>query len=92
MQQPVEIALVFIAGIIVTWAVQRFLNKTVGTAYRTQSQCDECSVRQSMAVIRTLVVELAIKAGVPPHEVAKIVNHIGSTDGGRRCYDPMERP
>lgn len=89
---PVETGLVFVAGSITSYLVKKFLDRTVGTRYRTQSQCDDCSVRQSMAVIRTLVVELAIKAGVPPHEVAKIVNHIGSTEGGRRTYDPTERP
>jgi len=87
----VEAALIFVAGIVVTYLVQLFLKRTVGTSYRTQSQCDDCSVRSSMNVIRKLVVELAIKAGVPPHEVAKIVGDIGGSEGGRRAYDPLER-
>lgn len=64
-------------GAVLTWVIQAFLKRTVGTSYRTQDQCDECSVRASMIVIKSLVVELAIKAGVPAHEVAKIVSKIG---------------
>jgi hypothetical protein len=82
---------------LVTWLVQRFLTKTVGTNYRTQEQCEECSVRASMEVIRALVVELAIKAGVPAHEVAQLVAKISgpasqTRPGGRRDYDPNTRP
>lgn len=73
MQQPTESVLIFIGGLLVAWLVRQFLKRTIGTNYRTQRQCDDCSVRASMNVIRALVVELAIKAGVPPHEVAKIV-------------------
>lgn len=76
MQEQVLLVLI---GAAATWLVQKFLKRTVGTDYRTQEQCDECSVRASMIVIRSLVVELAIKAGVPPHEVAKIVSQIGGT-------------
>ena len=43
------------------WTMKRRFN----TDYRTQTQCDDCSVRASMNVIRSLVIELAIKAGVP---------------------------
>jgi hypothetical protein len=50
------------------------MKRLFGTTYRTQDQCDACSVRKSMEVIRALVVELAIKAGVPPHEVARVVS------------------
>jgi hypothetical protein len=64
-------------GATVTFLIQQFWKRTIGTAYRTQQQCDDCSVRASMDVIRSLVVELAIKAGVPAHEVAKIVGRIG---------------
>jgi hypothetical protein len=71
-----ENILIFVLGVLATWLLQQFLKRTIGTSYRTQSQCEECSVRASMNVIRTLVVELAIKAGVPPHEVAKIVASI----------------
>lgn len=55
---------------------QHLYRRFFGTAYRTQKQCNDCSVRASMEVIRALVVELAIKAGVPPHEVSKIVSRM----------------
>lgn len=67
------------AGASVTWLVQQFWRRTIGTSYRTQKQCEDCSVRASMEVIRKLVVELAIKAGVPPHEVARVVSHMHGT-------------
>lgn len=76
----VDTAVIFVTGVVVTSLVQIFIRKTIGTNYRTQNQCDDCSVRASMTVIKTLVVELAIKAGVPAHEVAKIVTHIGGKD------------
>ena len=78
---PVDAVVVFIGGVIATALIQWFFRRTIGTNYRTQNQCDECSVRASMAVIKTLVVELAIKAGVPAHEVAKVVSQIGSKEG-----------
>lgn len=77
-----EVGLTFVCGVVVTWLLQQFLKRTLGTRYRTQSQCDECSVRNTMNVIRSLVVELAIKAGVPPHEVAKIVSQMGGQETG----------
>lgn len=86
MQQAINGGLIFLAGIVVTYLMQLFLKRTVGTSYRTQTQCEECSVRASMNVIRALVVELAIKAGVPAHEVAKIVAKMGvgeSSEGDR---------
>lgn len=70
------------AGATVTWSVQQVLKKVLGTRYRTQKQCDDCSVRASMGVIKSMVVELAIKAGVPAHEVAKVVAHIGKSSAG----------
>lgn len=69
------------AGAAASWLVQYFLKRTLGTRYRTQKQCDDCSVRSSMDVIKALVVELAIKAGVPPHEVARVVGKIGHNHG-----------
>lgn len=79
---PAISSLTFLAGIVAAYLIKKFLDRTVGTNYRTQTQCDECSVRASMNVIRALVVELAIKAGVPPHEVAKIVTQMGGSESG----------
>ena len=68
-----DLLLIF-GGAAATWLTSAFFKRTLGTSYRTQKQCDICSVRASMGVIRAMVVELAIKAGVPAQEVAKIVN------------------
>lgn len=60
-----------------TLAGQQIYRRVFGTSYRTQKQCNECAVRMNMEVIKRLVVELAIKAGVPPHEVARVVSTMG---------------
>jgi hypothetical protein len=57
-----------------------YIKRKVTTDYRTQEQCEECSVRASMEVIKALVIELAIKAGVPAHEVAKIASVTGKKE------------
>lgn len=75
---PTEIFVAAMVGGAGTLAGQQLWKRLLGTKYRTQKQCDDCSVRRSMMVIQKLSVELAIKAGVPPHEVANVVAKINT--------------
>ena len=61
-----------VCGSAIGWAVPAFFRHTIGTRYRTEDACHSCETRKAVDQIRTLVVELAIKAGVPAHEVAKL--------------------
>ena len=74
-----------VIGVVIGWLLTQFLTRTVGTRYVREtdfrkfktdhdSKCSRCQNRRDMALIRQMVVELAIKAGVPAHEVAKIAN------------------
>ena len=73
------------ATAVIVWLLTTFLKKTVGTSYVTRADfvkfksehdesCKTCQSRAALVQIKALLVELAIKAGVPAHEVAKIAN------------------
>jgi|LGVE01.1.fsa_nt_gb hypothetical protein len=64
-----------VVGGVIAWVIPAFLQKTVGTKYRTEDACKDCETRRAVDEIRTLVVELAIKAGVPAHDIAKMARH-----------------
>ncbi|WP_027715828.1 hypothetical protein [Desulfuromonas sp. TF] len=70
---PVEIVLASVFSACAGWAVPRLLNRsTVGTRYRTEKDCANCETRRAVGEIRSMVRELAIKAGVPVHEALKV--------------------
>ena len=58
-----------------TYAVPIFWRRVAGTRYRTEKDCQNCATKRDLAMVRQLVVELAIKAGVPAQEVARLVSH-----------------
>ena len=69
--------LIGVVGAAAGFLIPEFFRKTIGTRYRTEDACQDCETRRAVDHIRALVVELAIKAGVPAEEVAKLVNNIG---------------
>lgn len=75
MSQDVIVATLF--GSAIGWLIPNFFKRTLGTRYRTEKDCDQCETRQAVQEIRTLVVELAIKAGVPAQEVSRFMGNIG---------------
>lgn len=68
-------------GAAAGWLVPEFFRRTLGTRYRTENDCKACDTRRSVDRILALVVELAIKAGVPAHEVAKLAHKVTSGEG-----------
>lgn len=71
-----ELVVSALCGSALGYLVPSFFRRTIGTRYRTEKDCKTCEMRQAVQEIRTLVVELAIKAGVPAQEVAKLVRRI----------------
>ena len=63
------------------WVVQTVLKKTLGTKHVTSKECEDCETRKAVSNIQDLVVELAIKAGVPVHEAIQAVKGRRKTDG-----------
>lgn len=67
-----QLILTAVCGGAIGYLVPAFFRRTIGTRYRTSVECSKCETRHAVDEIRMLVVELAIKAGVPAHEVAKL--------------------
>jgi len=73
---PVDMMIGVVCGSAISWLVPAFFQKTLGTRYRTENDCQNCALRKSVDEIRTLVMELAIKAGVPANEVANLARRM----------------
>lgn len=58
--------------------------RMVGTRYRTEKDCNHCATKRDLAMVRKLVVELAIKAGVSPGDIARLIA-TSSVDENRSC-------
>lgn len=82
---------VLAGGVVIGWLLTQFLSRTVGTRYLKEAdfkkfkeshdnQCSRCQNRRDLVLIRRMVAELAIKAGVPAHEVAKIISSERESD------------
>lgn len=69
-----EIVYGMIAGGIVAWSIPQIMKRLFGTRYRTERDCKDCDTRKALSEIKMLVVELAIRAGVPAKEVAAIAS------------------
>lgn len=75
---PTEILFATLVGSAAGWLIPHFFRKsTIGTRYRSERDCKNCETRTAVQEIRVLVVELAIKAGVPPQEVSKFAGNTG---------------
>ncbi|WP_028318371.1 hypothetical protein [Desulfobulbus elongatus] len=72
-----DLILAAAVGAAAGWLVPRALTKLFGTVYRTEKECRQCDTRRAVYDIRTMVQELAIKAGVPVSEALKVGADLG---------------
>jgi hypothetical protein len=61
-------------GAGISYLVPAFFKRTIGTRYVTEKECERCLLKREFQSLRRMVVQLAIKAGVPADEVADIVS------------------
>lgn len=69
-----EIILSLIIGSSITWAVPQIWRRLFGTRYRTEKDCKNCATKRDIALLRKLVVQLAVTAGVSPTAIADLIN------------------
>lgn len=80
--QAVLVLMAFACWEFVKLGVARIFKKTVDTAYVTTTQCAGCqgkseeeekSVREELSQVRRITLLIAMKVGIPEHEIVKLV-------------------
>lgn len=67
---------------VIKFGVNLFLKRSVGTSYVTTKQCAGCqdkseveekSIRSEISQVRRITLLIAMKVGIPEHEIVKLV-------------------
>lgn len=67
-----------LGGAVIGWVVPAVLTKSIATKHVTAKECADCEVRRCIKNLEALVLELAIKAGIPVHSVVEKLNNKGN--------------
>jgi hypothetical protein len=82
-----EVIISLIVGASIAWGIPRLWTHLFGTRYRTEKDCRNCATKRDIALLRKLVVQLAVTAGVSPSSIADLIN---SYDNNSQTNQPSQ--